>query len=103
MDRGDLDFAWFARLTTTVVFFVTRLKDRTAYDVVQRHPVPARGGVVADEWIALSSPQSAAIYEPGLPLRRVEVALPEGKRLVSLANHPGLGPTAIARIYKDRW
>lgn len=102
-DRGYVDFEWFARLTETGVFFVTRLKDTTAYDVVQRQPLPERGGVVADEWIALRSPQSAAKYEPGRPLRRVEVVLPEGDRLVFLTNHLDLGPTTIARIYKDRW
>ncbi|MBI2188530.1 MAG: IS4 family transposase [Acidobacteria bacterium] len=102
-DRGYLDFEWFARLTETGVFFVTRLKDGTAYDVVARHAVPARTGVVADDWIALRSPQSAAKYEPGRPLRRVEVVLPEGDRLVFLTNHLDLGPTTIARIYKDRW
>ncbi len=102
-DRGYLDFAWFAQLTEAGVFFVTRLKDGAAYDVVQSQPLPTRGGVVADEWIALRSPQSAAKYEPGRPLRRVEVVLPEGDRLVFLTNHLDLGPTTIARIYKDRW
>jgi len=102
-DRGYLDFAWFARLTDTGVFFVTRMKDGTTYDVVQRHAVPTQGGVVADEWIALRTPQSAGKYEPGSPLRRVEVVLPDGDRLVFLTNHLGLGPTTIARIYKDRW
>ena len=58
---------------------------------------------MADQWIALSSPQSAATYDPGLPLRRVEVVLPDGRRLVFLTNHLGLGPTTIARIYKARW
>jgi len=103
LDRGYIDFAWFARLTATGVFFVTRMKDGTAYDVVKRHAVPDRGGVVADEWIALRTPQTKAKYEPGQPLRRVEVLLPDNSRLVFLTNHLGLGPTTIARIYKDRW
>jgi Transposase DDE domain len=103
LDRGYIDFAWFARLTTTGVFFVTRMKDGTAFDVVKRHAVPGRGGVVADERIALRSPQTRSKYEAGQPLRRVEVVLPEGNRLVFLTNHLGLGPTTIARIYKERW
>src|SRR5438128_8251085 len=103
LDRGYVDYEWFGRLTETGVFFVTRMKEGTAYDVVKRHAVPSVGGVVADEWIALRSPQSAAKYEPGLPLRRVEVVLADGTRLVFLTNHLGLGPTTIARIYKDRW
>jgi len=60
--------------------------------------VPDRGGVVADEWIALRTPQTKAKYEPGQPLRRVEVVLPDNSRLVFLTNHLGLGPTTIARI-----
>ena len=32
------------------MYFVTRLKDGTACEVVQRRPVPTRGGVLADEW-----------------------------------------------------
>ena len=103
MDRGYLDFAWFAQLTEAGVHFVTRLKDTTAYEVVEARPLPAIGGVVADGLIALSSPQSAAKYAPELPLRRVEVVLADGDRLVFLTNHLGLGPTTIARIYKDRW
>jgi hypothetical protein len=102
-DRGYLDFEWFARLTATGIFFVTRMKEGTAYDVIERRPIPVQGGVVADEWIALRTPQSAAKYEPGLPLRRVEVVTLEGDRLVFLTNHLDLGPTTVARIYKDRW
>jgi IS4 transposase len=103
MDRGYVDFAWFAQLTETGVYFVTRLKEGTAYHVVKEQPIPSTGGVVADEWIALSSPQSAAKYAPEQPLRRVEVVLPDDERLVFLTNHFDLGPTTIARIYKDRW
>jgi hypothetical protein len=102
-DRGYQDFAWFARLTEAGVFFVTRLKEGIAYEVIEPRPVPERGRVVADALIALRSPQSAAAYAPGLPLRRVEVLTPEGDRLVFLTNHLGLGATTIARIYKDRW
>ena len=67
-DRGYLDFAWFSRLTATGVFFVTRLKDGTAYDVVPRHAVPTQGGVVADDWIALRTPQECRHVRAGLPL-----------------------------------
>ena len=102
-DRGYLDIAWFAQLTETGVYFVTRMKETLLYEAVNCLDVPSQGGVVADEWIALHNPRSAAMYPPELPLRRVEVALPDGERLVFLTNHLGLGPTTIARIYKDRW
>jgi hypothetical protein len=102
-DRGYLDLEWFARLTNAGVWFVTRMREMVLYEVVQGRDVPSRGGVVADEWIVLSNARSAGLYAPGLPLRRVEVELPDGERLVFLTNHLGLGATTIARIYKDRW
>lgn len=102
-DRGYQDFAWFARLDAAGVYFVTRRKEGTAYEVLESRPVPSHGGVVADHRIALMTPQSTAKYEQGRPLRRVEVVTPEGDRLVFLTNHLDLGPTTVARIYKDRW
>ena len=103
VDRGYLDYAWFADLTAAGVFFVTRLKNTAAYQVVQKRPLPQTGGIVADEWIAMRTRHTASKYPPGTPLRRVELALPDGERLVFLTNHLGLGATTIARIYKDRW
>ena len=102
-DRGYLDFAWFNQLTDTGVWFVTRMKESIAYEVVKQLDIPSQGGVIADEQIVLRSPQSAAKYAPEQPLRRVEVVLPDGEHLVFLTNHLGLGPTTVARIYKDRW
>ena len=104
MDRGYIDYAWLASLDADGVFFVTRLKDNTAYEVVERRPVPQRGHVVADELIVLTGVRTQEKYEWGRPLRRVEVWLPEeGRTLVFITNHLELGPTTIARIYKDRW
>lgn len=101
-DRGYTDFEWFAALDAAGVFFVTRLKDAVAYEVVQRHPVPERGHVRADEWIVLTGQQASQKYREGL--RRVEVWVPEEERtLVFLTNHLGFGPTTVARIYKARW
>jgi hypothetical protein len=42
MDRGYVDYAWFGRLTTDGVFFVTRLKDNARYRVVEDRRVPER-------------------------------------------------------------
>ena len=33
IDRGDVDYAWFAALTLQGVFVVTRLKDHAVYTV----------------------------------------------------------------------
>jgi hypothetical protein len=103
LDRGYINYAWFAELTAAGVFFVTRLKADAAVDVLERFPVPQTGGIVADQTIALRTGHSRARYAPGTPLRRVEMVLPDGERLTFLTNHLGLGATTVARIYKDRW
>lgn len=103
MDRGYLDLDWFAQLTAAGVVFVTRMKDNSAYTVVAARPVPTRGGVVADAQIIFTGSLSGRRYPADLPLRRVEILTPDGDRLVFLTNHLDLGPTTIARIYKDRW
>jgi len=53
MDRGYVDYAWFGRLTTAGVFFVTRLKDNAVYRAVERRRVPERSAVLRDEVIEL--------------------------------------------------
>jgi hypothetical protein len=102
MDRGYVDFAWFAELTRQGVFFVTRLKDNAVYTVLGTRAVPARGPVVRDELITLTGVRTAA--KCPYPLRVVEVTDPvTGDPLVFLTNQLTFGPTTIARIYKDRW
>src|SRR5216684_7074107 len=39
-DKGYTDFAWFADLTATGVFFVTRLKRKADYTVIERRTPP---------------------------------------------------------------
>lgn len=102
MDRGYVDFAWFAALIRQGVFFVTRLKDNAVYTVLGTRAVPARGPVVRDELITLTGVRTAA--KCPYPLRVVEVTDPDtGEPLVFLTNQLTFGPTTIARIYKDRW
>ena len=97
-----MDYAWFGRLTTDGVFFVTRLKDTAVYEVVERRRVPEHSQVRRDEVIRLTGAQA----ETKCPhqLRRVEVYDPEkDDTLVFLTNHLAFGATTIAAIYKDRW
>jgi hypothetical protein len=53
MDRAYEDHAWWRRLTTDGVFFVTRLKDSTGYSIVEEWPKPA-DPILRDEVIKLS-------------------------------------------------
>jgi hypothetical protein len=102
IDRGYTDYAWFGRLTSDGVFFVTRLKDNAVYEVVESRPLPARSQVVRDEVIRLTG--VAAPRDCPHLLRRVEVHDPAtAVTLVFLTNHLTFGATTIAAIYKDRW
>jgi hypothetical protein len=48
MDRGYVDYAWFATLILQGVFFVTRLKANAVYTVLGIREVPQQGRVVRD-------------------------------------------------------
>jgi hypothetical protein len=99
-DRAYNDFKWFYRLTDDGVFFVTRMKDRTRYRVVESRAVPQRGNIVRDEVIELV--KEFADVE-AKRLRRVEITTDEGKVLVFLTNHLRFAASTIAAIYKERW
>ena len=102
VDRGYCDFELFFQWTNSGVFFVTRLKDNAAYEVVQSRPLPQRGSVLADQIIRFTGPKTRLKY-PEL-LRRVVVWDEENQRQIELlTNHLSFGATTIGRIYRDRW
>ena len=102
MDRGYTDYALFGRWTMAGVYFVTRLKDNAAYEVVKECEVPANRGIVADQIIRLTGAQARTDC-PCL-LRRVVVWDAENEReIVLLTNLLEFGATTIAAIYKERW
>ena len=102
MDRGYVDYAWFGQLTSQEVFFVTRLKRHTAYQVVERRPVPARSTGLRDELIELTTWDAAS--KCPFRLRLVEIDDPDKQgTLTFLTNQLAFGATTLAAIYKDRW
>ena len=54
MDRGYTDYALFGRWTAAGIFFVTRLKDNAAYEVVAERAVPPHRNILADQMIGLT-------------------------------------------------
>lgn len=79
IDRGYIDFALVARWSMAGVFFVTRLKDNAAFEVVEQCQLPEL-------------------------LRRVVVWDSENEcEIVLLTNLLEFGATTIAAIYKERW
>ena len=101
-DRGYNDYRLFAKWTQADVYFVTRMKENTLFEVVAERVVPQNRNILKDQTIRLTG-AGAQGKCPHL-LRRIEVVREDtGGILVFLTNHPGLGATTIAAIYKDRW
>jgi hypothetical protein len=102
MDRGYNDYALFGRWTDEGIYFVTRLKDNAAYQVLADGPVPANRNIRSDQLIQFSGEK--AQKDCPSPLRRVAVWDAANEReIVLLTNLQEFGATTIAAIYKDRW
>jgi hypothetical protein len=101
-DRGYNDFVLFGKWTTQGIYFVTRMKNNTLYEVIKEQEIPKNGHILKDEIIRLTG--TKADEKCPHPLRRIEVYDPEKNEiLVFLTNNMKFGATTIAAIYKDRW
>jgi len=99
-DRAYLDYAWLYQLHQGDVWFVTRLKSNSCYEVVQSRAVS--GPILADQIIRLSSPKGQARYPE--PLRRLHYQDPEtGKEYGFLTNRLDLPALEVAELYRRRW
>ena len=102
MDRGYIDYGLFARWTMAGVFFVTRLKEDAAFEVVEECQIPTNRDIRADQLIRFTGDRARKDY-PEL-LRRVVVWDAENEReIVLLTNLLDFGATTVAAIYKERW
>jgi hypothetical protein len=102
IDRGYIDYALFGRWSMNGVFFVTRLKENAAFEVVEECEIPQNRNIRTDQLIRLTGVQSQTDY-PDL-LRRIVAWDTENEReIVLLTNLMEFGATTIAAIYKERW
>jgi len=102
MDRGYNDYGLFFKWTREEIYFVTRLKENAAYEVVEECEVPQDRNIRSDQLIRLTGVQ--AQKDCPCLLRRVTVWDPVNEReIVLLTNLTAFGATTIAAIYKDRW
>lgn len=100
-DKAYTDFAWFHRLTTAGVYFVTRLKRDADYGVLASRVPPRDRGIVTDQIIRCRG--ALTRHKCPTPLRRVVLRTEDGTRLEFLTNHLTLGASTVARIYRERW
>ena len=100
-DKAYNDYQWFADLTQTGIFFITRQKRNAIYRVTERRNVNKKQGLCSDQTIRLNSIKGQQCPHP---LRRIGYRDPETKKhYVFLTNNFKLSPKTIADIYKDRW
>ncbi len=101
-DRGYNDYRLFDDWTDSGGFFVTRMKGNAQFEVVEELEPPQNRNIVKDQIVRMAG-AGAQEKCPHL-LHRVEAIREDaGDILVFLTNHPGLGASTIAAIYKDRW
>lgn len=101
-DKGYVDYQWFGELTNQGVSFVTRLRPKAVYKVLERSNVNRSQGVLSDQVIQLNS--AHAIKRGAPKLRRIGYRDKEsGRFYMFLTNNFKLAASTIAAIYKDRW
>jgi hypothetical protein len=102
VDRAYCDFDLFNQWNNAGVYFVTRLKDNAAFEVVEEYALPRYSNVLADQNIRLTG-YATHLKHPA-DLRRIVVWDEENQQEIELlTNHLQFGPTTIGRIYRDRW
>lgn len=102
MDRGYNDFALFGKWCSEGVFWVTRMKEGTAYTVEESLALPQGQRILADQIILLTG--TAAETKCPDRLRRIVIWDAEQQRqIVVLTNHLKFGATTLAEIYRERW
>lgn len=102
LDRGYLDFARLWCLREAGATFVTRAKKNLACRRLYSRLVDRSTGLVCDQTIVLTTPDSAEAYSE--KLRRVRYQDPEtGKAYTFLTNDFTVPALIIAKLYKYRW
>jgi hypothetical protein len=103
IDRGYLDFNFLRDLDSTGVFFVTRAKDNTVFDIVKTLILPEKSeNIISDDHIVLIGQQTKNKYKKRL--RLVQVADPEtGEIIPLLTNNFFWSPKTISELYRNRW
>ena len=98
MDRAYNDFKLFAKWSRGGVFFVTRLKSNTVFEVAEDRKVPEDRSIMADRVIQLTGDAGTTCPHP---LRIVTVWDTENDRYIELlTNHLDFDAKTISAIYR---
>lgn len=85
------------------VFWVTRAKDNTNYEVVGQHSEPG-GNIIRDVIIKLKDPKTARKYPSTLRLVEAIVQVDnEARPMAFITNNTEWAASSICDLYKSRW
>jgi hypothetical protein len=101
-DKGYMDLQHFEDLTARGVFWVTRAKDNTAYELV--HEEDCQEAVLRDCQVKLKHHNSRTAYPGPLRLVRAKVEV-DGKEeeMEFLTNNFDWAASSVADLYRCRW
>jgi hypothetical protein len=101
-DKGYMDLEHFQDLAQRGVFWVTRAKENTAYEVIQERPVEGR--ILRDCEVRLKYYNSKTAYPQSLRLVRARVEV-DGKEqeMEFVTNHLEWAASSVADLYRCRW
>ena len=102
MDRAYTDFARLNRIHESMAFFLTRAKSNLAFKRICSRLVDKSKGILSDQTIILTGPNSSRFY-PGR-LRRIRYYdVVSQNTFVFLTNNFVLDSLVITQLYKYRW
>jgi len=101
-DRGFTNTAWYATLCDKGIYFVTRLKKKADYRVLERRGTSRYKNISSDQIIQFKGRLTSK--KMPYPLRRIRSKDPEtGKYILLLTNQLTWSANTVAQVYKDRW
>lgn len=102
-DKAYVGYEHLYALSERGVFWVTRAKENTQYEVVGQHS-QAKGQIIRDVYIKLTDPKTSKKYPEAL---RVVEAIVEvdgkPKQMAFLTNNMEWAPSSICDLYRSRW
>jgi len=101
-DRGFTNYGWYASLCEKGIYFVTRLKKRADYRVIERRDTSQYKNISSDQIIEFKGVSTSK--KMPYRLRRIRSKDPEtGKYIILLTNQFQWSANTIAQVYQDRW
>jgi len=103
-DMGYYDFAWWHKLDSMNIWFVTRAKDNMDYEIVEEFDISSEKdqNVLHDCNIRLVGPSGQREYPKLLRMVRFWDETNQNE-LVFISNNRSWTATTVAQIYKQRW